>query len=400
MRPAASVTSVLRPPLNRQRHGVHGVRGNPHGVAVRATCHLQDPGIALPEPGWNDPGPPSCSTDEIAVAFSGGQDSGAPAAGAPALPPVSVIIPARDAAATIAATLASVSAQDYPGPLEAIVADGSDQPTTADVIRSLYPAVQVIANPGRTAPAGLNAALGVSTGQVIVRCDSHATLPPDYVTRAVERLERTGAACVGGRQRPVGTTFFERAVAIAMTTWLGAGGARYRTGGRAGPADTVYLGVYRRAALEAVDGFDPKLVRNQDYDLHWRLRAKGAQVWFDPALGAEYRPRSTLPALARQYFDYGRWKRVALRQHPSSLRFRQLAAPLLVLGLAVSVLLAFGGAPWQAAAAVPLVYAATLLSGACWVGLCRRAPAVLLLPLVLGTMHLGWGAGFFLPART
>ena len=314
-------------------------------------------------------------------------------------PPVSIVIPARNAEATIASTLDSVLSQDYGGPMEVIVADGSDTPAMSEMVRRRYPTVRLVPNPARTAGFGMNAGLRASTGEIVARCDAHALLPPGYLRRAVETLERTGAANVGGRQRPVGRTFFERAVAVAMSLPLGSGDARYRVGGAEGPVDTVYLGVFRRRALETVAGYDSSLDRNQDYELNWRLRERGERVWFDPALAVDYLPRGTLPSLASQYFDYGRWKRVVLRLHPSSARTRHLAAPLLLLGLAASLVLAWAGVPWWAAAALPFAYLLALAGGALAAGIRRREPSAFLLPLVLATMHVSWGIGFFLPPR-
>ena len=212
---------------------------------------------------------------------------------------------------------------------------------------------------------------------------------PDTLRRAVSTLQRTGAANVGGRQQPDGTTFFGRAVAMAMTTPLGAGGARYRLGGAEGPVDTVFLGAFRRDALDAVSGFDPAFVRNQDYELNWRLRARGETVWFDPELVVTYRPRSTFRGLAWQYFDYGRWKRTVAQRHPASLLPRHLASPLLLLGLTASLVLVVAGASWTAAA-VPITYGLVLALGSLAVGIRRRSYAAILLPLVLATMHLSW----------
>ena len=316
------------------------------------------------------------------------------------LPSVSVLLPVRNAEATIGTAIDSVLSQDYEGSVEVIVADGSDTAATSDLVRRRYPTVRLIPNPEQTTGFGLRAAHGAATGEIIVRCDAHSVFPPGYVRRAVSTLQRTGAANVGGRQRPVGTTFFERAVAMAMTTPLGAGGARYRLGGAEGPVDTVFLGAFRRDALEAAGGVDPTLVRAEDYELNWRLRARGETVWFDPGLVVDYRPRDTLRDLAWQYFDYGRWKRVVARRHPASLLPRHLASPLLLLGLAASPVLAVvAGASW-AAAAVPLTYVLTLALGSLTVGIRRRSYAALLLPLVLATMHLSWGIGFFTPMRT
>ena len=313
------------------------------------------------------------------------------------LPTVSVIIPARNAEATIAECLDSVISQDYPSPVEVIVADGSDTPATAELIRRLFPSVRLIPNPDQLHVPGILAALQVATGCVIVRCDAHAFFLPGYLRGAVETLQRTGAANVGGRQRAVGITFFERAVATAMTTPLGAGDARYRLGGPAGPTDTVYLGVFRREALEAAGSFNRSLCGNEDYEVNYRLRQRGETVWFDPELAVEYRPRGTLRALAKQYFNYGRMKISMLRQHPASLRIRHLAAPLLVSGLAVSALLAPAGAPWEAAVALPLAYLFVLMMGSLTVGIRRRSYTAFILPVILATMHLSWGAGFFLP---
>lgn len=333
-----------------------------------------------------------------------------------ARPGVSVIVPARNAGATLPAALDSILAQDYPGPVEIIVADGSDGPATADLLREHYPQVRRIDNPDRGIAAGLNRALAVARHPVVQRCDAHAALPPGYIARAVEVLLRTGAANVGGRVNPVGTTPFERAVALATTCRLGAGNARYRVGGPAGPVDTVFPGTFRRAALEAAGSFDETLLRNEDYEMNWRLREAGGTVWFAPDLAADYRPRASFTELARQYCGYGRWKRAMLRRHPRSLRARQLAPPLLLLALVLSALLAAAGgllaAGWPAPGAeapghgllalaglAPGAWAAGLVGASAIAGFRRREPAAVLMPAVLATIHLAWAAGFLAGAR-
>ena len=320
------------------------------------------------------------------------------AAGAAPPPGVSIVIPARNEAAALPAALASALAQDYAGAMEVIVADGSEDPAMAEAVRAQFPGVRLVANPDRHTPGGVNRAVRAAVHRIIVRCDARCdarcVLPPDYVRIAVATLERTGAANVGGRQHPVGTSTFTRAVALAMTSALGAGDARYRLGGAEGPVDTVFLGVYRREALEAAGGFDETLLRNEDYALNWRFRERGETVWFDPALRVEYRPRENFPALARQYFANGWWKSIMLRRHPGSRRRRQIAAPALALGFAGSGALAMAGMA-GAAALLPLSYLAILAAGAAHAGWRRRDAAALLMPPVLATMHLAWAAGFW-----
>ena len=349
---------------------------------------------------WKPPAPGTSGATEPVRAPGGSRGSMQPerpaagSSGADPLPGVSVVIPARNEAAALPAALASVSAQDYEGEIEVVVADGSDEPATANIVRARFPRVRLVANPQRHIPAGLNHAVRAASHAVIVRCDARCVLPTDYVRVAVATLERTGAAAVGGLQCPVGTGAFTRAVALAMTMRLGAGDARYRLGGGEGPADTVFLGVYRREVLDAAGGFDETLQRNEDYALNWRLREDGRTVWLDPRLEVVYRPRENLGALARQYFANGWWKRIMLARHPRSLRWRQIAAPALALALAGSAGLAAAGMV-RAGAVLPAAYLSVLVAGSALAGLRRRTAAAALLPPVLATMHLAWAAGFW-----
>jgi glycosyltransferase involved in cell wall biosynthesis len=310
----------------------------------------------------------------------------------------SVIVPARDAAATLPTTLAALVAQDHPGRLEILVACPPDDLATRAVLARYAddPRVRTVDNPAGTTPAALNAGLAVAAGRVIVRVDAHAVPGPAHVRRCVELLAATGAGNVGGGQTPVAEGGFAAAVADALASPAGSGGATYRRGDQPGPADTVYLGAFRREALAAVGGFDEALARNQDYELNWRLRAAGWLVYFHPDLGVGYRPRGSPAALARQYADYGRYKRAMLARHPRSVRLRQLAAPALVLALAASAVAAVALGSWWPLA-LPGGYAAALAAAAVAADTRRRAPAV---AVALAVMHLAWGTGFLvLPTR-
>lgn len=311
--------------------------------------------------------------------------------------PVTIVIPARDEETALPGALASACAQDHAGPVEIVVADGSEGPAMASTVRARFPGVRVVANPDRGISAGLNRAVAAASHDIIVRCDARCILAPDHVRRCVMALERTGAACVGGvqRARPAGGSAVASAIAMAMSSVAGSGGARWRRGGPAGPADTVHLGAWRRRTLEAVGGFDETLGRAEDCELAWRLRARGGTVWLDPGICVGYRPRGTLGALAAQHFANGRWKAVMLRRHPRSLRLRQLAAPALVFGLFASAALASAGA-WPTAILLPSAWATVLAGAAAAEGLRHRDPAALLVPAALAVIHLGWGAGFWL----
>jgi GT2 family glycosyltransferase len=175
-----------------------------------------------------------------------------------------------------------------------------------------------------------------------------------------------------------------------MRSPLGVGASRFHTGGVAGEVDTVYLGAFRREALLAVGGFDERFTRAQDWELNFRLRTAGGLIYFDPRMVVTYRPRASVSALARQYFEYGRWRRVVTRRHDGTVNFRYLAPPFTVLVSVVSILL---GLLISTIFFVPvLVYALFILSASIRIG--KSVGEVISLPLILLTMHICWGMGF------
>ena len=329
-------------------------------------------------------------------------------------PPVSVVMPVRNEERHLAESVRHVFGQDYPGPLELVLAVGPSADQTEQIARALgaaEPRITVVANPSGKIPAALNLAVAIARHQVIARIDGHALFPPGYLRTAVAVLAQTGAADVGGVMAAEGETPFQQAVAWGMTSKAGVGSAGWHTGGQAGPADTVYLGVYRREVIEQAGGWDEGMLRAEDWELNYRIRARGGLVWFTPELHVIYRPRASLRALGAQYFHYGRWRRVLVREHPETASFRYLAPPaaaaLVWVGLAAGLAGLAGlaaGAPAAVSAlaaglVIPLVYVAgiTVVSAA----LSRGLPAGVRarLPLVLGVMHLGWGTGFLASPR-
>ena len=279
---------------------------------------------------------------------------------------------------------ASAWPEHYPGRLRIVLGVGpSDDGTEALAARLADESddVVVVPNPSGRTPSALNAAIRASQAPVIVRVDGHSRLSVGYVERAVAVLRDTGAGNVGGRQVPTPETDLEAAVAAATTSWMGTGGASYRTGTTPGPTDTVYLGVFDRAAIESVGLFDEHLIRNQDYELNIRLRNAGHTVWLDPLLWVGYRPRGTWTGLARQYFEYGRWKAEVLRMHPSSLRLREFVPPVAEGAVVVGEI---AGLRWREALAAPALYAIALLSAS------RGRPRI---ARALATIHGTWAAG-------
>ncbi len=306
---------------------------------------------------------------------------------------VSVVLPILNEERHLAESIHAILQQEYDGEFEVILALGPSIDRTNEIAAGLAkadPRVILVDNPtGRTA-AGLNAALAASRFPIIARIDGHAEVARTYLKDAVRLLHEHNAVNVGGVMAAVGRTPFERAVATAMRSVLGVGASRFHVGGQAGPADTVYLGTFRKDALIAAGGYDERFTRAQDWELNFRLRERGGTVWFDPSLIVTYRPRSTIKALAKQYFEYGRWRRAVVRSHKGSVNYRYLAAPFAVLVNAASIILGFSLSPLFF---TPLaLYLLALLTGGLALG--KSLSEKIILPSVFATMHMVWGLGF------
>ena len=306
---------------------------------------------------------------------------------------VSVVLPILNEERDLRESVSAILAQNYMGAFEVILALGPSSDRTNEIAKELAAAdsrVVLVDNPtGRTAN-GLNATIAIAKYPIVSRIDGHAEISPSYLSDATELLNKTGAVNVGGIMAAVGKSKFERAVATAMRSSLGVGSSRFHTGGVAGPADTVYLGTFKKSALLEVGGYDERFTRAQDWELNFRLRKNGGTIWFDPSLVVTYRPRSTIKALAKQYFQYGTWRRAVSRSHKGSVNFRYLAPPTALVINTLSIILGLTLSPFFF---IPIAtYMGLIIIGSLIIG--KSIIEKLILPIVLIVMHMVWGAGY------
>ncbi|OPF77139.1 glycosyl transferase family 2 [Streptomyces antioxidans] len=316
------------------------------------------------------------------------------------LPAVSVIMPVLNEERHLRNAVRHILEQEYDGEMEVVIALGPSTDRTDEIAAELVaedPRVHTVPNPTGRTPAALNAAIKASRHPVVVRVDGHGMLSPDYIATAVRLLEETGAQNVGGLMHAEGENDWERAVAAAMTSKIGVGNAAFHTGGEAAPAETVYLGVFRREALEQQGGYNEEFIRAQDWELNFRIREAGGLIWFSPELKVSYRPRPSVRTLARQYKDYGRWRHVVARFHQGSINLRYLAPPTAVVAIAAGIVLGAAVTPW--AFVIPGGYLAGIVAGSLPAGKGLPVAARLRIPVALATMHMSWGWGFLTSPR-
>jgi len=301
-------------------------------------------------------------------------------------PKVSVIMPVLNEEGHLEDAVKSVLAQNFEG--ELLLALGPSSDKTDEIAERLAKhdkRIRLVPNPRGLTTVGMNLAIKVSRHEFIVRVDAHSEPRENYIARGVEILEETKADLVGGIMAARGKTLFQKAVAWAYTSPFGLGSASYHVGGQAGEAESAYLGIFRKSALERVGGYDESIIRGEDWELAQRIKTTGGLVWFSPELQVTYWPRSSWQALVKQFYSTGVWRGDLTRRSPKTASWRYFIPPTLVLSLVLGNLLAslglaIGWAPF-------LAYFWAVV----FVGFYSKLAPV---PLVLATMHISWGVGF------
>ena len=308
-------------------------------------------------------------------------------------PAVSVILPILNEERDLQECISAILKQDYAGDLEIILALGPSTDNTNQIAKSLAQSdsrIKLVENPTGKTAAALNLAIATASNEIICRIDGHSEISNSYIKTAVEIMNQTGAVNVGGLMQADAKHGFQSVVATAMRSKIGVGASKFHTGGEAGPADTVYLGTFKKSAILQAGGFDEKYIRAQDWELNHRLRLNGGVIWFDPRLVVTYRPRDTFSKLAKQYFEYGRWRRAVSREHKGTVNYRYLAPPITLIINLISLLT---GTFFNTIFFIPvLVYLVAIILSSLIIG--QGIYQKISLPSVLIIMHMSWGFGF------
>lgn len=310
------------------------------------------------------------------------------------LPSITVVMPVLNEEAHLEASVQSILAQSYPSEIELIIALGPSSDDTNKIAKALAKKdkrIKLLDNERGLTTVGLNAAVKIAKHEYIVRIDAHSEPEPNYFQDGIRILLEQDADEVGGIMQAKGHSAFQKAVAYAYTSRWGIGAANYHIGGQAGEAESAYLGIFKKSALERVGGYDESIIRGEDWDLAQRIKRTGGKVWFSPQLKVTYWPRGRFSRLVKQFYSTGVWRGDLTRRDISAASKRYFVPPLLVLGLLVGlILLAFGqniGILPAAAYLLGITLVAVLAAG---LSLKSRVALV----AALAAMHLSWGWGF------
>lgn len=314
-------------------------------------------------------------------------------------PFVTIVMPIRNEAEFIERAVRSILNNNYPADrMEILVVDGISDDGTRGIIKHLAAEdsrVKLLDNPHHIVPHAMNKGISKSQGDIIIRVDGHAAVAPDFVSQSVQVLnEHPDVWCAGGVMKTIGTTYWGRVIAAAMSSPLGVGTGNFRLGNVEGYVDAVIFGAHQRWVFDKVGMFDEELVRNQDDEFIQRMVEAGAKQYMSPKIRSTYFCRSNWRKLTHQYFQYGFWRIRTIQKRKKPARLRQLIPLVFVLGWIVLILGACLRRPmsWLLACYAGL-YFILLIVGMVHASHRARYKEALLVPLIFVIMHFAYGLG-------
>jgi len=312
-------------------------------------------------------------------------------------PLVSVLIPVYNEESHLLRAANAMLEQRFEDSVEFLFIDGRSSDRSPQILAGLVeqdPRVRVLDNPQRGTTAALRLGLDQARGEIICRMDAHCFFPPDYLAIGVQRLSRGDVANVSGPALAMGAGGWSDAVALALGSSFGTGGAAFRHArDEEFEIDSGFVGLWCKETLTAAGGWDAGWVADEDLELAARLRALGGKLIYVPEMAASYIPRDTLRGLTDQYWRYGASRPMTAMRHPQSMRRSHAAPPLLALAAGAAAIgpraTRLGGrvaiTTWLFGTLLVSVRAA--LTGA------RKRDAIRL-PIVFGIMHYSYGLAF------
>jgi GT2 family glycosyltransferase len=233
---------------------------------------------------------------------------------------LSVVLSTYQRADLLRGQLEALATQEDDGPWELVVADNGSTDGTLDLVESYRPRVPelhvVVAAERRRPPYVLNAGAAAATGDALLFLNDDDLAAPGWRAAMRAALERHDV--VAGRLDwellnppwPLGAR--GRKQHEALPTWWGGGEDRVYAAGGA-------LGV-KRAAHEAIGGFDEDFVAGEDVDYCWRLRRAGYALHFAPEAVVHVRARTTLLGVYRQARVWAEGDVLIYRKHRDHLK--------------------------------------------------------------------------------
>jgi glycosyltransferase involved in cell wall biosynthesis len=225
-------------------------------------------------------------------------------------PRISVVVCTYNGAHTLRETMEGIKALDYPDYEVIVVNDGSTD-HTAEIAREYNVTLISTANNGLS--NARNVGWRASTGEIVAYIDDDAYPDPHWLKFLASAFLTTSFAGVGGPNfLPQGSDPVAECVANAP-----GGPTHVLVSDREAEHIPGCNMAFRRAALEAVDGFDPRFVAaGDDVDICWSIQRQGWKIGFHPAAVVWHHRRDSIKSYWKQQGGYGKAEALLERKWP------------------------------------------------------------------------------------
>lgn len=281
-----------------------------------------------------------------------------------------------------------------------IIADAGSVDDTLLIVKQFaekHPGIKVFNNTERYVSKALNRVIPTCEGKYIAVMGAHAIYPAHFIKTAVSFLEQHSEyAIVGGPINHEGKSVIGKSIAHCMASPFGMGGSAFRIQTGNQEIDTVPFPVYRKEVFNKLNGYDDRLIRNQDEDFHYRAIGQGFRIFMLAELKADYFVRNSYTGLMKQFFQYGYFKPLVMRKNQQSVKVRHLVPLFFVLYLVLAIALLIISPVNPLVVLLPLIlYAGIDLIFAS--SLKNTNPVLLLLNVItFPLMHISYGTGTLL----
>ena len=313
---------------------------------------------------------------------------------------LSFIIVALNSEKTLNNSLSCLKKQDYPHKeIEVILVDGlSTDKTKQEMLEfneneTSFGRSVVKDNPGKYLSCGWNVALKEVSGEIVLRVDAHTVFPDDFVSKNIKCIEGGEFIC-GGKVMSVleENSQMNRVLLESENSMFGGGFTFFRRGEVCKYTNTLAFAAYKKEVFDATGFYNERLVRTEDNDMHYRMQKAGYKFFFNPEIVSYRYCRSSFSKLIRQKYLNGYWVGLTMAVQPKAFSVFYFVPFLFVIGLIFFSILTIL-IPWTLVAylsAYSIILALSLFAAIAKSGF---YPALLLLPIILFCLHIGYGIG-------
>lgn len=318
------------------------------------------------------------------------------------IPFISALIVTRNEENYIESALMSLIDQTYSkDKYEIIIIDGMSTDCTKKKIYEIIKMystdsfkIKLMDNEKKILSAGWNIGIKSARGDYVIRIDAHAWVPKNFIENNVKTMLKNNAVCVGGKLITKMAGNGDNVVSKVLSSPFGVGNSSFRVSEIAGYADTAVYGLYKKSIFEKVGYFDERYIRNQDIELHNRIRKSGGKFYFEPEIESIYYVRNTVKKMVYQAFGNGKWNMVLLKTKSGALSVRHLIPFAFVIFLLVSTFIGiFWKAMWVIESCIILLH--LLLGFIFSLKKTRILKEVIIMPFLFILLHLSYGIGYF-----